>query len=224
MRRLLLALTILALALPAIAEEGSHHGRDGDKDRGHHHDMFANETDAILLEFRDRTPASLTFDEIEELTAALSIPAQKAAYVRGSAMASAVVPGLGQFKNGDPLSGTLFMLGDLVITAGTAIGMYFLLPPELQFDQLDYFNTPAADIQAAWESAHETATFADMWPIMGVATGGMILKQVLSHFSSRHAHGLAMERIANGTVTFEPRAGLSMGSHGGFGLGFGMKY
>ena len=222
MKRIIYALIILTLAGSLFAEEGGRHSHDGDA--GHHHDMFAEETDAILNEYRDRTPASLTFGEIEELSGALSVPAQKAAWLRNSAMASAVMPGLGQFRNGDPLSGTLFMLGDLAIVAGTALGMYFLLPPELQFGQLDYFNTPTSEIHAAWEAVEETATLADMWPIMGVATGGLILKHVISHFSSRHAHRLAMENIENGSVTFEPRVGFMTGSHGGMGLGFSLKY
>ena len=213
MKRILLTLLILALAGVLFAD-----------DRDHHRDMFAGETEAILDEYRDRTPASLTFGEIEEIAAALSIPAQKAAYVRGAAMASAMIPGLGQFKTGDPMSGTLFLLGDLVISAGTAVGLYFLLPSELQFGQLDYFNTPLTGIHGAWEAAYETATFAEMWPIMGVTTASMILKGVLSHFASRHARELAIANIENGTVTFESRAGFTFGPHGEMGLGFGLKY
>ena len=171
-----------------------------------------------------RTPADLTFGEIEELTAALSVPAQKMAYIRKSAFASMMMPGAGQFVNGDALAGSLFLASDIAIVAGAALGLYFLLPPELQFDQLDYFNTPPAEIHAAWETAHETATFSDMLPMMAVATGGMILKHIVSSFSSHHASRLALENIQNGTVTFEPRGGVTMGEHGRLDLGFGMSY
>jgi hypothetical protein len=221
MKRIIAALLIVAVAGIAIANEDGRH--DDDRHDGMHHgDLFAEEYADILSQYRDRTPANLTFGEIEELSGALSIPAQKMAYVRHSAMASMLVPGLGQFKNGDALAGTLFLLSDIAIVAGTAVGLYFLLPPELQFGQLDYFNTPPTDIHAAWETAHETATFREMLPIMSVATGGLILKHVVSHLSARHAYRLATENIQNGTVTFEPRGGM-MGP-GRMGMGFGIRY
>ncbi len=189
-----------------------------------HSDPFAAEARTIMQEYWDRSPADLTFAEIDELSAALSVPAQKAAYVKKSAFASMMMPGLGQFKNRDPLAGSLFLLGDIAVTAGTAVGLYFLLPDELKADQLDYFNTPYADIRTAWESAYESATLVDSLPFWGVATGGMLLKNVLSHFSGRHAARLAMERIESGDVTFEPRAGIFSDMHGRPGIGFGLSY
>ena len=135
-----------------------------------------------------------------------------------------LIPGLGQFKNGDPLAGTLFLLGDLAVTAGTAVGLYFLLPPELRSDQLDYFSTPYADIHAAWETAAANATMAQTLPFWGVATGGMILKHIVSHVSARHAARLAVSNIERGGVTFEPRAGFIGSFHGRPGPGFGLRY
>ena len=187
-------------------------------------DPFAGEVRDILSEYRDRAPADLTFGEIEELASALSVPAQKSAYVRKSAAASMVIPGLGQFRNGDPLAGTLFLLGDLAVTAGTAVGLYFLLPPELRFDQLDYVNTPYTDIHAAWETAATNATMAKTLPFWGVATGGMILRHIVSHFSARHAARLAVSNIERGEVTFEPHAGFITDLHGRPGMGFGLRY
>jgi len=213
MRRFFTVLLIVLVGGLAIAEG-----------RGHFENPFAEETENILREYRDRTPADLTFGEIEELNSALSVPAQKMAYVRKSAMASMMVPGLGQFMNGDALAGSLFLAGDIAIVAGTALGLYFLLPPELRFDQLDYFNTTPTEIHAAWESAHDAATPAEMLPMMAVATGGMVLKHLVSAFSSRHASKLALQNIQNGTVTFEPRAGVTMGHHGRLDLGFGISY
>ena len=187
-------------------------------------DPFASEVRSILSEYRDRAPADLKFGEIEDLAAALSVPAQKSAYVRESAAASMIVPGLGQFKNGDPVAGALFLLGDLAVTAGTVVGLYFLLPPELRFDQLDYVNTPYPDIHAAWESAAANSTMAQTLPFWGVATGGMILKHVVAHVSARHAARLAVSNIERGEVTFEPRAGFIGDFHGRPGLGFGLRY
>jgi hypothetical protein len=188
-----------------------------------HRAPFEEEVRDIMMEFADRAPASLTFAELEELSTALSVPAQKAAYVRSSAIASMLMPGMGQFKNGDALSGTLFLLADVAVTAGTAVGLYSLLPAELRFDQLDYLDTPYTDIKATWQAAYESATFRESLPFWGVATGGMLVKHVISHVSARHAGRLAMENIESGNVTFEPRIGPM--SHGGpFGIGFGLRY
>jgi TM2 domain-containing membrane protein YozV len=207
------ALLILVAVTAALFAEGPLRG-----------DPFATEVRDILSGYRDRAPADLTFGEIEELAAALSVPAQKSAYVRKSSVASMVVPGLGQFMNGDPLAGSLFLLGDLTVTIGTTVGLYFLLPPELRFDQLDYFNTSYTDIHAAWETAARDATVAQTLPFWGVASGGMILKHIVAHVSARHAARLAVSNIERGEITFEPRAGFLAGFHGRPGIGFGLRY
>lgn len=213
MRRIAFLFLITLVAGSAIAEE-----------RDHHRDPFREDSERIMSEYRDRTPADLTFGEIEELMGALSIPAQQAAYVRKSAMASMMVPGFGQFINDDALSGALFLTADIAIVAGTAVGLYFLMPGELRFDQIDYFNTPPADIHAAWETAYADVTIAEIAPVMGVAAGGLMLRHVVAAFSARHAAGLARESIRSGRVTFEPRAGLMMGPHGRMGMEFGLRY
>lgn len=214
MKRLVFLILVLVLAMPAFAKEG---GRDHHKEE----DELAMEMQAVMDEYRDRTPASLTFGEMEEIAARLSVPQQKRAYVKKLSMMSFFMPGAGQFKGGDPLSGSLFLAADLAVVAGTTIGLYFLLPPELRFDQLDYFNSTADEIDTAWETAASNATLASSWQFWGVATGGMVLKHIVSHLSARHAGRLAMENIENGTVTFEPHVGLYKGMPG---FGFGMKY
>lgn len=226
MKKLIAALMIVTVGAFSFANGDSREDMHGDRDMERHiagHDMFEEEARDIVGEFSDRSPASLTFGEMNEIAMALSVPAQKAAYVRASAISSAIMPGLGQFKNGDALSGSLFMLADLVVAAGTSVGIYYLLPPELRFDQLDYFNSTRQEIRDAWTAAEANATFADSWPIVAAATGGVILKHVVSHLSARHAGQLAMERIESGEVTFEPRAGFMMG-HRGPGVGFSLRY
>lgn len=185
---------------------------------------FQDEALAIFDEYWDRAPAGLTFEEIDMMTSALSIPAQKNAYVKRSASASFFVPGLGQFMNDEPLLGTAFLLGDLAITTGGTIGYYLLLPPELKFDQLDYFNTPFTDIKSAWESAFADASFADVLPYLGVAGGAMLLDGILSAVASSNARELAIARIESGDVTFVPRAGIITDSLGNLGVGFGLRY
>lgn len=64
---------------------------------------------------------------MKELALNLSIPFQKMQYVNKSKKASFILPGLGQYMNDDPLSGTLFLISDMAVTAGTLVGAYYLL-------------------------------------------------------------------------------------------------
>ena len=221
MKNVLALLLIVVIGGVAIAEEGMRHHDGPGAD---HRDMFAAEYESILAEYRDRSPASLTFGQIEDLMADLSVPAQKMAYVKSSAFASMLVPGLGQFKNGDALAGALFFAGNLAIVAGTAVGLYYLLPPELRFDALDYLDASKAEIRTAWETAEDNATLREALPFMGVATGGFLLQQIVAHISARHAAALATENIRNGSVIFTPRVGMMMGPMGHMSLGMGFRY
>ena len=147
MKRILIVLILFCIGSALFAGPGHHNRRDADKD------PYTAEIDSILGGEENTVISDLTFGEVDALMEKISIPLQKAAYVRRSWTASMAIPGMGQFKNGSPLSGTLFLAGDLVVVAGTFIGLYFLLPEELQFDQLNYFTTPAGDIKSAWISA-----------------------------------------------------------------------
>ena len=86
--------------------------------------------------------------------------------------------------NDDAVSGALFLAADILVAAGTLVGGYFLLPSELQFNNLDYFNTSHTEIKAAWKGAVESATFMEALPTLGVMTGGVDEDQ-------REAYGLA---------------------------------
>ena len=141
-------LIILFVTAAVFAEE------DGEsKRRSHEYESLAAEIDAILEDNADTSISDLTFGQLQELLGRLSVPMQEAAYIQRSSAASMMMPGKGQFMNGDALSGSLFLAADLAVVAGTLVGTYFLLPAELQFDQLDYLNTSHTDIMAAWRSA-----------------------------------------------------------------------
>ena len=176
-----------------------------------------------MSDYQDRVPAELTFGEISELAGLLSIPAQKAAWVAKSEFASFMMPGAGQFMNDDAVSGALFTFGSLAISSGTLVGVYFLLPEEVQFGQIDYYNDPKSEIKAAWENAIAGMSLRDALPIAGVLTGGAILDLVLSGFSARHAGELAQERIEAGAITFDARPEIILGP-AGFALNMRMRY
>lgn len=219
---LLLMIALVAAGVGVTQTRGLMHGRraQGPVFEG----PYRAEARAIMREYSDRVPAELTFGEVEELAGKLSIPAQKAAFVGSSSLASLLMPGAGQFMNEDAVSGSLFVLGDLAIKAGTSVGIYFLLPEEVRFDQLDYWNAPKSQIKSTWETAVNAMSLSDALPIVGVAAGGMLLETVLAGVSAKHAGRLARRRIAAGEVEFEPRPQIIMMAPGRVGLGMSMGY
>ena len=51
--------------------------------------------------------------------------------MRHAGFASAVLPGVGQFMIGNPLSGTGFLLLEAALVGGTIAGTYFLMPEDV---------------------------------------------------------------------------------------------
>lgn len=223
MKRILLAVSIVAIggALAVAQTDGRMHDEGPFARFGT--GPYLDEARAIFDEWGDEVPAQLTFNQIEELAGELSIPAQKTAYERKSALASMFMPGAGQFMNDDPLSGALFVAGDLAITAGTLVGTYFLLPEQVRFGNLDYLGSSKETVKETWETAFAEMTLGRSLAIAGVLTGGMVADHVFARFSSKHAERLARERIAAGEVEFSARPELILGA-GLIGFGMSMHY
>ncbi len=217
MKKILFSVLIISIAGSAFAGDR----RDSEK---RHSSPVTDEIEAILADEADTVITSLTFGELENLLGRVSIPMQKAAYIQQSSVASMMMPGKGQFMNGDTLSGALFLSGDLLVTAGTLVGGYFLLPSELQFGQLDYFNLTHTEIKDAWTAAAESMTLKDALPTLGVMAGGALLHSGIRAFSARHAAALARDNIEEGKVTFEARTSFFTSGHGRMGVGMGMRY
>ena len=155
-----------------------------------------------LLEPLSGTPiGDFTPGQLHRLALDLSVPVQKIRFIERSRTASFILPGSGQFMNRDPLDGTLFLLSTLALTAGQLIGAYFLLPDDLQFDRLDYWDTGLSTIGERW-SDHSLQDYA---PAFGVMVAGMLLKTGLRFLSSAHAGRLAEENVRSGRITFEPQ-------------------
>lgn len=215
MKRVLLLLLILSVGFAAFAEsESRHHEKDG----------IGTELESILSRYADIPLGEVTLSDFQDLAGELSIPLQQSAYVRKASIASMIMPGMGQFITGDTVGGSLYVVADVAIVAGTLVGLYFLLPPELQFDQLNYFTSTRAEIKTAWQTAKDNMTFANSWPIMGVAAGSMLLQHGLRFLSARQAAGQARANIADGTVKFEPRPMIITDRFGGIGFGVGMRH
>jgi hypothetical protein len=161
---------------------------------------------------------SLTYADLRDIAGRLSVAGQKDRYVARSRAMSFMMPGSGQFLNKDYGAGAAFLAADLAVVAGTLVGAYWLLPEDLRFQQLDYFNTPFDAIHDSWRDH----TFTDYLPAMGVVAGGMVLKAILGQVSSAHAARLAKRNIDSGKITFEPK--LLASPDGGMMMGLGWRY
>jgi len=223
MKKLLIVLLILVVAAAAMA------GPKGQRTMGRHGPMMGMALDQELLEHelqkalagsQGREIGELTVGELHDLLGEVSIAYQKAAFVAKSRAASFMLPGMGQFLNKEPGSGALFLATDLAIGAGTLVGAYFLLPDELQFSSLDYFTTSHVTIKERWENQ----SFVDLLPSLGVLAGGGVLQMILRGVSGSHAAKLARKNIAEGKITFEPKAFMLHAGPGSFGMGMGWKY
>lgn len=197
MKKLLLLFLIMAVVASAFAD-----GLLEIKGYGNDDYRVYKEEAAVILEAVDNTPiGEFTLNEMKEVALDLSIPFQKMQFVKNSKIASAVLPGIGQYMNNDPLSGTLFLISSIALTAGTLIGAYYLLPDELRFESLDYFSDSRSTIRERWENQ----SFEDLLPTMGVMAAGFLVNGVIRLFSAAHAGKLAQKNIAEGKIQFEPK-------------------
>ncbi len=212
MKSIAATLVMVCVAFFAFGDDTVAPRKDGTDD-----DYIKAEVRKIMAEEADTAVSDLTLGEIDQLMSRLSIPIQKEAYIEKSATASWMLPGKGQFMNDDTLSGVLFMTADIIAATGTLVGSYFLLPKELRFSNLDYFNTSFAEIKTTWVGAFESSTLMETLPLIGVMAGGMTLHHIIAVFSAKHAGKLAQERIDKGIVTFEPITTFPGHPHFGFG-------
>jgi hypothetical protein len=212
MKRFVLLLALLVIAATAFAApRGRRHMDPFLLDEA----FLRAEVDKALAGERDQALGTLSVGELEELLGRLSVAQQKAAFIARSGAMSMMMPGLGQLVNKDATSGALFLTADLTLVAGTLVGAYFLLPEDLRFDRLNYFNDSYKTIRDSWESH----SFVDVLPSLAVLAGGGLLKAILGGISAKHAEKLARRNIEEGKITFEPRLMLP---HGPMGMGWGM--
>jgi hypothetical protein len=169
---------------------------------------------AALQEMAASPLGTLTVGDLARLAARLSIAEQQDRYIQRARNASWHFPGAGQFMTGDTAGGSLFLAGDLAVIGGTLVGAYFLLPSNVQFSSLDYFNDPLSTIRSRWEGN----SVVNYLPSFGVLVGGMIVKHILGHFASVEAEKRARQNIADGKVTFTPNLEFLEGRRAGFGM------
>jgi len=202
MKRFLILLTLMCIGITVLAAQPANK-----------FPYVQNEIAAIEKEIGGNTIGSLTVADLGKIAGRISIAKQKEDFVRRSAVASMIVPGIGQFMNNDALAGSLFIGADVILLAGTLVGGYYLLPTNVQFNNLDYFNDSFTTIKDRWHSNN----LVSYLPSIGVFAGGMILSMILRHFSVENAADLAAKNIADGKITFEPEFSFA-GSMPGFGM------
>jgi len=220
MNRWLVLLVFAAVAASVFAGSPRHAGEMHHPWSESEERLLEEQLDALLAARGGEVLGELTVSETEELLGEISIAYQKAAYVSKSRAMSFMLPGLGQFMNDDPGMGALFLGLDVAAGVGTLLGAYFLLPSELQFDQLNYFTKPYSVIETRWKDQ----SFVDLLPTLGVLAGGGLIQGILRGVSAKHAARLAEEQIAAGTITFEPKVYLLPMGPAAMGFGMGMQY
>ena len=90
---------------------------------------------------------------------------------------------------------------NVAVMAGTLITAYYLLPDELNFENLNYLKDSSATINARWENQ----SFEDMLPTVGVIAAGFVVSGVIRLISADHAGKLAQKNIADGKIQFTPK-------------------
>ena len=189
MKRLLVLLVLVAVAFYAIAE-------DADEPLAE----LVKEAAGLLYEKATTPIGDITLGQLELISQSISLAAQKMQFVHHSRKASLILPGIGQFMNGDVIGGILFVLADLATVVGTAVGAYFLLPEDLRFNNIDYLGTGLGSLRDTWDNH----SIMDLLPSIGVSTGGLIVGATLRCFASLHAGKLARTNISEKKITFEP--------------------
>ena len=184
---------------------------------------YPNDANYLRAELEDLyggtgTLGALTPGELRELAGRLSVAVQKDRFVARSRAMSFMMPGTGEMLNKAYGSGAAFLTADVAVAVGTLVGAYLLLPEDLHFQHLDYFNTPWSTIRDRWE-AH---TFVEALPTLAVLAGGGLVQVILGGISSGHAGRLARRNIDQGKITFEPD--LLLFPQGGMMMGMGWRW
>ena len=205
MKRLLLFFGLAALAVVAAYAQPMMGGPLGRQPA--HFKLLGEygkaEREAFRAEFADKTIGDLNGSELVSWADRLSVARQKDAWLASSMRSSMMLPGKGQFMNGDSIGGGLFTAAHLATIAGTLVGWYMVLPADLKFDQLNYFTDSFCTIKTRWENR----SFMDYLPSMGVMAGGMAVDMIWRIWSAQSALSLAKAGIDEGKVKFEPFVG-----------------
>ncbi len=171
------------------------------------------ELSAIKADLGDQEFGDLSIARLSPYWTRLNLALSKDQYLEETSKMSLIMPGAGQFKNGDTSEGIGFLSLHLAVVTGTLTGFYFLLPADLRFNNLDYLDTSLRDINDAWQ-AH---SIRDYLPSIGVLMAGAVLDMGIRYWASREAYAGARAAVESGRAELKPVLGPGY-------LGFGMAF
>lgn len=171
------------------------------------------ELSAIKADLGNQEFGDLSIARLSPYWTRLNLALSKDQYLEETSKMSFIIPGAGQFKNGDTSKGVGFLSLHLAVVTGTLAGFYFLLPSDLRFDRLDYFNTSFKDINDTWE-AH---SLNDYLPSIGAMLAGTLIDLGVRFWASQEAYSGARAAVESGKAELKPVLGPGY-------LGFGMSF
>jgi hypothetical protein len=202
-------LLILLLSVPAVvasATEGSSDSPDSESSGVPDDSEYATPGARLLrstLENASDVPLTeMTSGELIAVLELASVARQETAHVHLSGLQSMAVPGWGQFTNGERGRAAVWFLADLFTGLTTLSLAYVLLPPAVQWRNLNYLQTPLATIRERFGEL----TVADLIPFSSVMFAGTMLSLGIRHFAAQDAAQVAVKAIEDGHVHFEPGA------------------
>jgi hypothetical protein len=157
----------------------------------------------IRTELGSKPLGEMTINQLSPYWDRMDTALSKDIYLKQTSMLSFALPGAGQLRNGDTAEGLGFMALNLTVMAGTLTGAYFLLPADLRFDRLNYFNTSFQKIGDTWNSH----SFNDYLPSMGTMAIGCLIDMIIRAWSSEAAYHESIAAIDSGRANIEPLAG-----------------
>ena len=209
MHRIAIVLVLAALVLPAMSAEEPGE-RSGDPMRVERADLALRELSSLLEAREGAALGELKVRDVRDLLAEASVRMQEIEFLTAVRQGSLWMPGAGHIKAGDSRRGAGYLAANIMVTAGTLVGAYFLLPSEVRFDELSYFGDSFQEIENAWKGQ----SFVDVLPSIGVMAGGFAVRALLGYFAAESAGRIAAAKIRDGEIRFEPYAAADR-----FGLG-----
>jgi hypothetical protein len=145
--------------------------------------------------------ADLQVDDLIEILNLVSLAEQESAHVHASQARSLVVPGWGQYINGDRGPALLYFAADVTIQAAAITLACLVLPPSVQWRNLNYLQTPFETIKDRWSAL----TASELIPSLSISAAGSILSLALRYFAAEDAGQRAVSAIDDERIVFEPR-------------------
>lgn len=205
-RIIAMAFIFAVLSTGAFAEPMCMQDNDTAFRNGHHFPgpYVKAELAAVKTNLGDKPIGELTLNQLSPYWDNMSLAISKDNYLNEAFMMSFMMPGAGQFRNGDALEGLGFMALNVSVIAGTLIGSYFLLPADLRFDKMNYFSASFKTIGDTWYNH----SFNDYLPSIGAMILGCLIDFGVRVWSASDAYSASKTAIDSGKIKMEPQIGF----------------